>query len=70
LTLVVNSVNGNNVQDPEDQWGRATIVVKEGNKGGIDDAPLFWSVVGGAVVIALLALAFLAVRGPKLDLRR
>jgi hypothetical protein len=70
LTLVVNAVNGNAVQDPADQWGRATIVMGEGGKGGIDDAPLFWSVIGGAVVIALVALAYLSVRGPRVDLRR
>lgn len=70
LTLVVNAVNGDLVQDPNDQWGRATTVVEEGNKGGIDDAPLFWSVIGVSVVIALVALAYLTVKGPRVDLRR
>jgi hypothetical protein len=70
ITLVVNAVNGNLVQDPGDQWGRETYTVAEGGKGGIRDAPLFWSVVGGAAIIGIVAVAYLAMRGPRVDLRR
>jgi hypothetical protein len=70
VTLVVNVVNGDGVQGPQDQWGRTEVEVEEGGQGGIRDAPLFWSVVGIAAVIAIIAVAYMAMRGPRLELRR
>jgi hypothetical protein len=70
LTLVVNAVNGDAVQGPGDQWGRTEIKIQEGGRGGIQDAPLFWSVVGVAAILAIVAVAYLAIRGPRIELRR
>jgi hypothetical protein len=70
FTLVVNAVNGDGVQGPQDQWGRTEVTVQEGGRGGIRDAPLFWSVVGAAAVIAIIAVAYMSTRGPRMELRR
>ena len=65
FTLVVNTVNGDTVQGPGDSWGREEITAEEGGRGGIDDAPLFWSVLGVVSVLAIIGVALLASRGPR-----
>ena len=70
LTLVVNAVNGDGIQGPGDTWGKEEFTIEEGGRGGINDAPLFWSVVGIAAVLAIIGVAYLSSRGPRLQLRR
>ncbi len=65
FTLVVNTVNGDAIQGPGDAWGRMEFSVEEGGRGGIEDAPVFWSVVGIASVLAIIGVAMLASRGPR-----
>ena len=70
LTFVVNSVNGDAAQGPGDRWGRVEVEVQEGGRGGIQDAPMFWSVVGIAAIIAIFGIAYLVTKGPRVELRK
>ena len=70
LTLVVLVGNGDGAQAPEDAWGRGSWTVEEGGKGGIRQAPAFWTVVGIASVLAIIGLVYIAFQGPRLRLRR
>ena len=67
FVLVVNAVNGDGVQGPGDQWGRAEAVVPEGEAGGLGAASDLWLVVGVAAVLAIAALAWYATRGPRVE---
>ncbi len=67
FTLLVNAVNGDGVQGPGDQWGRLEAEVPEGETGGLGAASSFWTVVVIAAVLAIVALAWYATRGPRLD---
>jgi hypothetical protein len=67
FTLVVNAVNGDGVQGPGDQWGRAVIEVPEGDPDGLGEASTFWVVVAVAALLAIAALAWYATRGPKVQ---
>jgi hypothetical protein len=69
LTLIVLVGNGDGAQMPDDAWGRETWAVEEGGKGGIRQAPAFWTVVGIAAVLAIIGLVYIAFQGPRLQLR-
>jgi hypothetical protein len=70
LTLIVLVGNGDGAQAPDDAWGREVWTVEEGGKGGIRQAPAFWTVVGVAAVIAIIGLVYVASQGPRLRLRK
>jgi hypothetical protein len=70
VTLVVLVGNGDGAQAPEDAWARGSWTVEEGGKGGIRQAPAFWTVVGVAAVLAIVGLVYIAFQGPRLRLRR
>lgn len=67
LTLVVNAVNGDGVPGPGDQWGRLEQDAEEGGGGGIDEAPAFWTVVGVSIALAIVGVAWMATRGPRVQ---
>jgi hypothetical protein len=66
LTLAVNTVNGDGAQAPVDQWGREQYTTEPAGSGGLLDVPLFWKVLGTALVVGVVAAAFLAVGGPRI----
>ncbi len=66
LTLAVNTVNGDGAQAPVDQWGREQFTTEPAGAGGILDVPLFWRVLGAALVVGVVAAALLAVKGPRI----
>lgn len=68
ITLLVNAVNGDDVQGPGDQWGRVQEDIPEGDPGGLGKASEFWIVVGIAAILAIAALAWYATRGPRVEL--
>lgn len=69
LTLVVNAVNGDGVQAPDDQWGRVEVEVQEGGRGGVSDAGAFWTVMASAAVVAIVGGVWYATRGPRIQPR-
>ncbi len=69
LTLVVNDANGDGVQGPGDEWARFEVSVPEGEPGGLGRASEFWVVMGIAAVLAIMALAWYATRGPRIERR-
>jgi hypothetical protein len=66
LTLAVNTVNGDGSQMPGDQWGRGQSTTEPAGAGGLLDVPLFWKVLGTALVIGVVAAALFAVGGPRI----
>lgn len=66
FTLLVNTVNGDGVQGPPDQWGRAVLTSEPAGAGTLLDVPLFWKVLGAALVVGVVVAAWAAVRGPRI----
>ncbi len=70
FTLVVNTVNGDGVQGAPDQWGRARLTSEPAGAGSLLDVPLFWKVLGVALVVGVLVAAWAAIRGPRITRAR
>jgi len=70
FTLLVNTVNGDGLQGPPDQWGRAVLTSEPAGAGTLLDVPLFWKVLGAALVVGVVVAAWAAVRGPRITRAR
>ena len=70
FTLLVNTVNGDGVQGPPDQWGRAVLTSEVAGAGTLLDVPLFWKVLGAALVVGVVVAAWAAIRGPRITRAR
>jgi len=70
FTLLVNTVNGDGVQGPPDQWGRAVLTSEPAGAATLLDVPLFWKVLGGALVVGVVVAAWAAIKGPRITRAR
>jgi hypothetical protein len=67
FTLVVNTVNGDGAQMPGDSWGRVKLTSEPATGGGVLDVPLFWKVLGTALLAGVLVGTYYAVQGVRIE---